>query len=637
MKDKTTFEKFIIFEHLRYTVLIVAILYAIRGFKVIYLNADPKILKLRLINKFLKILDIQKAFEEGIEYRVEIICQHKAMDNVEEVYKQKFANKSMIRRMVEKVGSEKIHSIYKKELAEKLYNFFRVKYTLIETCHNMKLKHVVFVPEKFTIIRRLLSRDMRKELLVDDIDLHIPAWGCLYSRMFFIFENIKWFGGFMIFPVWIFSKIRKITFKDCAKKGFKVGLRIYRTDHAFYYKYRKVDFLLDDINLNKDNTVFCVETAIDDDYRKNLEQRHYNIVDIPKILVHVTISFLFKLMLKGFLLFWAVLLKDIFTVPSFCVKATLKSLYTYLHWKRFLELFQIDNYVVYNDFASQHIIRNILLSKTGTKTWYYMHSRNFGDLYMVGNDSKNYIHYAISYLYYDNFVSWGKADVFLKQHPHYIGNFLKLGCLWSEHTAVMSKEKVMNDLGVAHNLDNKKIIGVFDTTFGKSVPLKTKDMVLFLKGILRILDDFPEIVVIFKEKNPIQAINSTVISYIKDLKNNKRCYVPGCTFEPSEVIKISDMVICACFTSPAIEALDSKRKAIYFDPDGQYRGTYYDKFPKMIAHNYQDLKSLVEYWLYEIDENGFDEYLEKHIKHEQDLPMDGKAITRFRELLTKEV
>jgi len=494
---------------------------------------------------------------------------------------------------------------------------------------------IVFIPEEFIIVQSWLPAKLSS--IFADVNVHVPFFSRVYSHFLFLLEKLKWAVGFVIFPFWLFSKVRKVTLRSRPKESYQVGIRVYRTDLRFHYKYRNIDFLLDGKYLNKDNTLFCVETYISDSYRKELKNRNYNIVDLTRILSSVHISFLGKVIIKEILYFWVVLSKDILFAPDFVIKLTLKSLYNYLSWKRFLETYYIKHHVVYNDWGPLQIIRNIVFSRVSTKTWYYLHSCQFGDLY-TDWDRRDSRDHDLLYLYYDNFVSWGGATVFLKKQLNHIKNFLHLGCLWSELTYLISKSQTLENLGIVEKdtFSNKIIIGVFDTSFGKSNPIKYEDMVLFIEGILRFLEDFPEVLVVFKEKNYRNEVNFDIVPYFKKIENHPRCFVPGSDTEPSEIVKISDLVIGACFTTPVVEALGAKRRAIYFDSNGRFKNCYYDRFPNLIAHSYDDLKKLISFWLYKVKSEEFDSYLETHIKKELNIFADGKAITRFRELLSRQ-
>lgn len=630
----------IIFERLRFITLIAVLLYGSWGFKIVYINADLKTLSRYCFRKLRRIFDIQRAFDKCAEYEAEIFCQRGAMDNVERVYERKFAVSGLIKKMVKKTGSLEAHSIYKKALSQKLYDFFQIKYALIDIFDKSNLNSAVFVPEEFTVIQSWIAgKEMKNGMVSALAGLRIPAWGRLYSNVLLFFEKVKWVGGFILFPVWIFFKIRGITLKSIPKKRYKVGFRIYSADLAFHYAYRRIDFLLDGKDLNKDNTIFCVETAIDGGYREKLKKMGYNIADLPRMLNFVSISFLLKTLIKDFLLFWLFLFRYALLAPDFFIKTSLKGMYTYLHWKQFLERYSLDNYVVYNDYVLQHIVRNILFSRAGTETWYYLHSCNFGDLFLRDRDREKYRTHTFSYLYYDNLICWAGVRNFMQRQSNYIGNYRHIGCLWGEHVKHMSREKVKESLGFnvkGNSAADGLVIGVFDTTFGEFLPHNCGDMVLFIEDILKLLEDLPGCLVVFKEKNPMEEVDEMIIPYFQKLKDHPRCrLLPGEHIESSEVIKISDLVISACFTSPTIEALASGKKAVYFDPNAKFKGSFYDRFPNMVAHSYAELKTLAEQWLYKTTQTEFNCYLDRYIKKELYMSGDGKAITRFRELLTK--
>ena len=68
---------------------------------------------------------------------------------------------------------------------------------------------------------------------------------------------------------------------------------------------------------------------------------------------------------------------------------------------------------------------------------------------------------------------------------------------------------------------------------------------------------------------------------------------------------------------------------------GRFRRYYYDHFPNLVAHGYDELVKLVDHWLYKVKDEEFSEYIDRYIKDEIDPYVDGCAITRFRELLIK--
>jgi polysaccharide biosynthesis PFTS motif protein len=301
--------------------------------------------------------------------------------------------------------------------------------------------------------------------------------------------------------------------------------------------------------------------------------------------------------------------------------------------------------VAYNDFSINHVIRNILFNQHGIKTWYYLHTCHFIYAFLPQTKSIPDREIEWSYMYYDNLVSWNdKLTRYFDIHPTAIKKYVNIGSLWSEHVRMISdgelESNILKDMKNKMNVLPDKIISVFDTTFGPGVPLQPNDMVLFIEGIIRLLDNHPDIGVIFKEKMDWEELTNihhdkAILSAYEKLKGHNRCYVIGSRYETAEVIAASDLVISACFTSCTIETLGARKKAIYFDATNKFESTYYDSFPKLIAHGFSELENLVNYWLYEVKENDFENYVQKHVIDELDAHADGRAITRFRELLAQ--
>lgn len=74
------------------------------------------------------------------------------------------------------------------------------------------------------------------------------------------------------------------------------------------------------------------------------------------------------------------------------------------------------------------------------------------------------------------------------------------------------------------------------------------------------------------------------------------------------------------------------KKAIYYDVTGKHIGDnyYYNRFPNLVAHNYEELKRLINYWLYEITDQEFNNFLNRYVKDELDPYLDSKAISRLQ-------
>lgn len=320
---------------------------------------------------------------------------------------------------------------------------------------------------------------------------------------------------------------------------------------------------------------------------------------------------------------------------------TLEIMYKSLLWSKFLEDFRIQHYVVFNDDLPADIVRYIHCDQNNTQTWFYMHSCGTND-YFTPPGREDVLDTLWAFYATHHFVIWGrKMENYYKKHPNYIKNFDRFGSLWSELIRCAQERLTSNvpRIKINEKCSPQKIIGVFDTSFTETCPLSYKDMVLFVEGLLQLLDDFPDIGIIFKNKVSLKFLSEHVpqiIPYYQKLKDHPHCYFPDVeNTDPAEFAAASDLVISAPFTSPSIEALGAGIKAIYYDASNRFPGCYFDRFPRFVAHNYDELKDYVEYWLYKTTPGEFEMFLNTHIKGEIHEHLDGKAITRFRQQLSK--
>jgi polysaccharide biosynthesis PFTS motif protein len=566
------------------------------------------------------------------------------IETIDGIFNDKFRWNSLIKLMESFFNSPYIYDAYKKTYALKIYDLYRTYFLVSAIGHfYQNSDKIIFFPR--STVEYVNESPKKGDFLHSSQTVTIPPSARFLTFCSDGFDKIKWLAIILGFPFWIILQIQFPKLNEEKMKVYQTGIRIYSTDWGFYQKYRKIDFLLDGEQLNANNTIFCVETDISDDYRDKLREKKYTTIEIRKILKNLNIKLLNKIIIKKTAPAWFLsFIKSVFQ-PPWIIKTTLESVHMFIIWSVFLERFKISHYVVYNDFTPNHIARNILLHEKKVKTWFYIHSCNTPDYYTPRNE-KEYQHIYFSYPYYDNFVTWGdKTRDFYSTHPNNIGCYKNLGCLWSEQILRINQNNLVNEcLNNASEKISKdeaagiqKIIGVFDTSFGDQVPLQKNDIIRFVQGMLRLLNDYPRIGIIFKEKNSLDLIMAQepdIATYYISLRNHPRCYFTGDRFDPSETIAASDLVISSCFTSTTIEALGARKRAIYFDATDKFRDYYYDKFPNLVAHSYENLQEMVNYWLFKISDDDFNKYLNDYVKNELDAYVDGKALSRFREQIS---
>lgn len=632
-----------IFENLTFSFLPLAFVMKNFGRQIFYIQVSSRLKGFPWLSHVQRRWGIKKALEQELDHRTEVACHYEALQTIEDVYQRQFESHGLMKALVTGFQSEKIHLAYKKVLLEELHKFYRMKAALKEISRDFHGQPITFIPRDFLTVQDWIQRGQNRKEIVDlPENIVIPLWARGYCLLMSLLRKLKWVAGFGVFPLWIISRIRKIHWHSEPMKDFQIGIRIYKTDFGFRFPYRRIDFLLDGRKIHRTNTLFCVETQISPEYRRQLQEKSYKVVDLPTILRSVSVSFLLRVLLKDFLSLWLRVGKDIFLAPPFLIKTTLKNWRTYLTWKRFMEEFSMKHLVVYNDFGEQHVLRNLVLAQHQTETWYYLHSRNSDDVFAPESERDQHVFTSFSYLSYDNFVRWSR-NIENYYKPHCIRKFLDLGCLWSEHIRLINErpdfDRIRENYKRKTKVRTHKIMAVFDTTFGfgDGYVLQPQDMILFTEDILRLLMDVPDTLVIFKEKNirgELEAEYPQVLAVYEKLGRHPRCYFTGWSADAAEINAVSDLSITACFSSTTLEALGARKKAIYYDPNGRLRRTYYDKFPNLVAHSYEELVALVRYYLYEISQEAFHRWIDEVIVDEVDAFADGHAITRMRDLLT---
>jgi polysaccharide biosynthesis PFTS motif protein len=636
-KDKQN-KKIIVFEKVGYILFPFIVYYLKRNCRVMYFRVNEKLSRSSVFKKFLDTGRFEKMSSEKMNFKKRPLLYDLALDDIDEVYKGYFEKKRLILSMRKLLKSKMTHVAYKKVLTEKLCDFHMIRMLLVdfvEKCDSAV--KVYFMPAStlwmFQLLKKIYPLDKR---------VRIPFLAYWYQGVLGSIEKIKFIIFLFSFPGWVFLKIKKIILNREKSRHYQLGVRIYNDDFGFRYKYRSVDFLLDGKSLNRHNTLFCIENRISSDYMRRLTEKKYNLVELLDLLRVVDWRFINEILLRKFIPFWAGCVFYSFFAPGFIIRKTMAFLYKYLLWTRFLQMYKVNHYVVLNDHDGAHIIRSILFSQNGIKSIYYAHSSHSIDLFTPSN-CDDYRDATVAFLCYDSFISWGnKMTKFELSHPNYIGEYKNLGCLWSETIRNVSENTPL--IALENNSIRKikkmssKIISVFDTTFlGAYAMLGVDDMRAFYEEILKLLEDYPGIGMILKKKWPWEEL-VRVLPEAKDiygqLDAHPRCYSTGNEErDPAEVIAVSDLIVSASFTSTTIEALGARKKAIYFDPGNKFRGSYFDKFPNLVAHSYDELRFLVNYWLYKIKDEDFDCYLDTYVKGELDAHTDGKAITRLRQFL----
>jgi polysaccharide biosynthesis PFTS motif protein len=637
--------KIIFFEEMRVYLFPFLIWYIVKGCQIQIFQCSPRFTSLirdEILSGQITIVN-WNAIDHQLRHRVD----GDAIRELELRYKAWFNKPPLRRILVSLYGTEDAETAIKKSVVIQLKKIFQLALAanLHAKAHECSSDQVFIPGRSFQSFRDI-------GFFCTICTCTIPGYARFFHTCSYLVAKTKSVLLLAVYPAWLLIQIVLPAGETPGNKQYLLGARIYDTDLAFYQKYRSIDFLIDNNFIQPSDVLFLIDTPIDRNYRNKLTERQYATLDVREILRSSrkeTIRSI-PLMIKNWLpaLFYAI------TENPFAIRVFVEALHIHIIWTRILKEYSFSHYVVYNDTSPSQILRNILLQKKGIVTWYYVHSCGTVNYFSQLHEPE-IPHVIFSYLYYDRFVTWNaKVQRYYESHPNVIQKFEGFGCLWSEAIRDIRRRQgtdprlqtlIRKWIGnSSENTLKNRIIAVFDSTFGGEATLTGQHMILFIDGILTLLEKNSQVTVVFKmkySKNQMMQYHPPVLEPMvqtayQNLENHPRCILLDDDIsEAAEVIAVSDLVISACFTSPTIEALGAGIKGIYFDADGKSRGTYYDQFPNLVAHDPDELCHIVDFWLNRVTDDEFTLFIKKYVLKEIDWYADGKAVERFRNAIAR--
>ncbi len=468
--------------------------------------------------------------------------------------------------------------------------------------------------------------------------VRFPWWAIAVSYMNAFKRKINVAVKIIAFLGWCFVKAIFSFRKRPAVnlKSYKYVSLIVSPKRQFANKIQRVDFFVDNDLIKKEDTIFLSYNKLGYKEKLYLEENHLDYLDnledyvFPKEITRI---------FPGYI----VLLFSFFTTDSKMLETGLKGLYFYIIWEGFARHVRFNRFITCSGTEIKSIFRNIVFQNHGCITYQYMDSAN-SSFFIEKNGSKNKLSFLLGFLYGDYFISWNDTlSGFLKYIHYDFKHFINVGCLWAEHLRLIQEGEIDSDIKVRlyskGYREGMKIISVFDSSFNDDCLVTYGDAIKFLEGIYSLVQDMPNVFVVFKEKNrrschkAISVKYGEIITLHKRFEDHPRCYLPGEEESSSGIMAFSDVSISFPFTSTTFEALSARKKAVWYDATDKFRDTYYDSIPGLVLHNYEELLIRVKALLFEISEDEYANYLELYVKGKVESYLDGKAITRFRNIL----
>lgn len=604
--------------------------YLKNNFIIYFFNIENKYAKKQKTKKHIESGNFINVSSMQFEYALYRQAAFYAHENIDRVFDTYFSNNSSIRNMDELLQFPEIGDMYKKELMLHLEKRYEIELKINEIItRNEILDEVYFIPN--TAFKKHISKI---SLLKNTVEV-IP---CNNLRKTFNLVLNKATNIFLLFyPVYLFFKKIKGICHNKNRKEFEVGITIDHSKHIFFMNYCNEDYFVDKNELPKEDVLFIDERGkLNIDYYKKCGYNYTCLLDDRET---ISLNLFWQKMVKRFLPAWFKVVIFAFSEETFIIIVSRKILSDYIKWNIFADNYIIKNYI--KKLIPDNISKTHILSQYDIKTWLVNPDSSSNEHHLDWSDTKKN-QTIFSFMYYDNMVTHGNVtERFYKKYRNNIKNYIQTGVLYSQVVCELEKGKLESKvvpLIIKKKKLPEKIIGVFDTTFTNVGPAFPDDGIRFGNDILKLIDEFSDVGFIFKAKKEFTETPFITSIYDK-LKNHEHCVFFSRFDEyrvsPPEVIAVSDLVISAAYTSTTAEALGAKKKAIYYEPAGRNMGDkyYFNNYPNFVAHNYDELKRLVNYWLYQVKDEEFDTFLNTYVKDEIDPYLDGKAISRMRQLL----
>lgn len=573
-----------------------------------------------------KIIDISKEPWDFLNYMDASVAAHKNLDSL---WQQQYRNSRSVQITCSLYQTDDLENMYKKDLLISLQKLYYLQLKINSFIYRQNIS-IFFYPN-------------------DHLNVHTGKFSLLSSsvtvrelsgsrkRISLFFEKAKDLL-YLSLPFYLaLKKIQWISLGSPKKQHFSLGINA-NLPGLLSFNYHYVDYLIDPHYGFPKGEIIVIDEASRGDPLNEFQEQDFQYFSFfhkrSTVSTHFFLHHLVRKLLPAYL-------KCCFSglYESHEVISTSRKILTdYLRWHLFFDLYSLDKHVTV--LLPENISKNLIFSEYLCKT-IFIHPDNYVAHYHTGWNEDVRTATVHVFMNPDYAVIFGDiVRRYFSYHPNSVKEYLKLGVLASQRVQAIKTGTIPSR--IQHMLNEKKlsgkIIGVFDTSYADFGVIKVNEGVRFAEEIYCLLEECPEISIIFKEKKPL-SVTPELSDVYERLEQHPRCLVVrktenDCIFS-TDVIAYSDLVISVAYTSTNAEALGARVRAIYYDINGNEKGSdyYFDNYPNFVAHNYQDLKRLVNFWLNEVSDDAFGKFLEQYVKDEIDPYLDMKAVDRLQMFL----
>jgi polysaccharide biosynthesis PFTS motif protein len=575
-----------------------------------------------------------------------------AYANIERLSEYLFKDDLLVKQGCELYRDPRATDIFKKQIFGYLARFYYLNYIFRKLEAQFPAEKISFIPtlrkeryrtsilgaQEYRALLRMLQQAGAACYLEKNIVFPLRfKFLCASRSLFNYLANVLILIA-LVPALWAVAAINFIFPRKAAKNDFKFAVMIVYLKQQFSDRVRGLEFLIDGDKIKKDEVIFLRYAHLFRSQKRYLRDKGLYFQDN----LLRWLSFAAARKASAYLLFTLSRLPR-YRARWFIPEAAWILAACFALWNGLSRNFRIANLISYCDYSMQSIARNILLSGSGTVTWYYSDSSNWMHCFVTADNQEHFPvqSHMLAFALYDHFVTWSGGLVnYFKSHNLRVKNYHDLGCLWASHVRQLESGKLESVLARKIKQggfeDGYKIIGVFDSTYIDYTMTTIEDGIRFLRGILRLLEELKGTYAVFKPKKTpanMKRYAPELLGPIEELGKHPRCFLATTGTSPSEIIALSDLTISFPFTSTTFEALSAARKALYFDAADKFKGALFDRIPGMVCHSYEELKKRAEALLFSVDNAGFSAWLDNSVRGKMEGYLDGRALDRFRELL----
>ena len=582
-----------------------------------------------------------------------------AMEATEWLYPQLSSDK-LVRCLYDLCGKDESEMVFKHGILSSVYRYLSIRVFLKDYLEKSGPgRSVMLIPDSFSYWDGLLP-NWTNQHLGPLHDVKIPWWARTWSQAVGLqkkaVENFKYClaSSMDLACIWLGRRLNR----SDERNGTLEYDNIYAIDQPFQVQFqgrRKFDFLIDNQNLTMENTAFLVSRSATGQWMDEARRAGYHILDRARFadernpLGHLRspsrkadLGKAAKAVAQG-----AARLK----APHWLLQTAAVGISTYINEGCILERVGFANYIYTNQDGAKQRWRNIMLRREGRQSWYFALAIGGGYIYEDG-DGNCRLHRLWMYQNPDHFVLQGPQMVdYQKKHHQKVREYHDVGNILSElisipSTATSGDEEL--DHWFAGPAREGKIIAWFDTSFVECAGSYSSytEAIAWYADIQRLLREEEAMWAVIKPSkskgyfiDPKQEwshpLGATLMGKWDELKRHPRVYFADRKVDPATVIALSDLNVTFCFSSCTAEALGAGKRAIWYEPGERWRHTLYGRDPMLVAHGYEELRDLTNKLLYDVDDEEYQRYLQERVRGLVESFLDGKGLSRFRELLHK--